>query len=214
MKSFPFDGAMKQTLRDLLAERALRVAEPDEFFTLSTGKQSKFFFNCKPVTLSSDGASLVADAFLEKLNLLPEPVTAVGGLTIGADPIVMAMMMRATEGGRQLESFLVREKQKTHGLKERIANAPPRGTRVAIVDDVVTTGRSTIDAIDAAMEAGCVVVGVIVLMDRLESNGADNIRARVPNYHAVYTRRDFPEIGEDDCHTQTSEPRSALAASS
>jgi orotate phosphoribosyltransferase len=214
MKSFLFKGAMKQTLRDLLAERALRVAEPGEFFTLSTGKQSRFFFNCKPVTLSSDGASLVADAFLDKLSQLPEPVAAVGGLTIGADPIVLAVMMRARERGQRLEAFLVREKQKTHGLKERIANAPPRGSRVVVVDDVVTTGRSTIEAIDAATEAGCIVIGVIVLMDRLEDNGAGNIQAKVPSYHAIYTRRDFPEIGEDDCHTTTSERRSALAASS
>jgi len=205
---------MKQTLRDLLAERALRVAEPGEWFTLSTGSKSKFFFNCKPVTLSSDGASLVADAFLDKLKNLTEPVTAVGGRTLGADPIIGAMMMRALEQGQRLEGFYVREKQKAHGLKELIANAPPRETRVVIVDDVVTTGRSVIEAVDAARDAGCTVVGVIVLMDRLEDNGAANIRAKVPNYQAIYTRRDFPEIGDDECHTPKSEQRSALAASS
>jgi len=200
---------MKQTLRDLLAERALRVAEPGEWFTLSTGSKSKFFFNCKPVTLSSDGASLIADAFLDKLRDFPEPVSAVGGRTLGADPIVGAMMMRAIEGGQRLEGFYVREKQKAHGLKELIANAPPRGTRVVIVDDVVTTGRSVTEAVDAAQEAGCTVVGVIVLMDRQEDNGEANIRAKVPNYHAIYTRQDFPEIGEaEDCHTTTSGQRS------
>ena len=212
MKSF--SEAMKQTLRDLLAERALRVAQPGESFTLSTGSTSRFFLNCKPVTLSSDGASLVADAFLDKLKNLPEPVTAVGGRTLGADPIIGAVMMRALERGQHLEGFYVREKQKAHGLKELIANAPPRGTRVVIVDDVVTTGRSVIEAIDAAKEAGCTVVGVIVLMDRQEGNGEANIRAKVPSYQAVYTRRDFPEIGEDECRTPTSEQRSALAASS
>jgi orotate phosphoribosyltransferase len=157
---------------------------------------------------------LVADAFLENLALFPHPVTAVGGLSLGADPIVVSMMMRGKQRGLKLESFLVRGKQKDHGLKDRIANAPTRGTRVVIVDDVVTTGSSTLAAIHAAKEIGCVIEGVIVLMDRLEDNGAANIRAEVENYHAVYTRRDFPEIGEDDCHTQTSEPRSALAASS
>src|SRR5438067_2461372 len=113
MRSFPFHGAftaaMKTTLRDLLAERALRVAKPGESFTLSTGRQSNFYFNCKPVTLSSDGASLVADAFLEKLALLPEPVTAVGGRTLGADPIIGAMMMRGLERGIRLEGFYVRD---------------------------------------------------------------------------------------------------------
>jgi orotate phosphoribosyltransferase len=210
MKSFPFDGAMKQTLRDLLAERALQIAGPGEWFTLSTGKKSKFFFNCKPVTLSSEGAELVADAFLDKLNLFPEPVRAAGGLTVGADPIVVSMMLRARQQGLHLDGFLVRGKQKEHGLKDRIANAPPHGTRVVIVDDVVTSGGSTLEAIRAVKEIGCTVVGVIVLMDRLEENGAANIRAEVPNYHAVYTRDDFPEIGEAETwDTTTSAPHSA-----
>jgi orotate phosphoribosyltransferase len=213
MKSFSFDASMKQTLRDLLAERALRIAEPGESFTLSTGSKSKFFFNCKPVTLSSDGASLIADAFLDKLKNVPQPVAAIGGLTVGADPIVISMMMRALEHGERLEGFLVRDKQKTHGLKDRIANAPQRGTRVVIVDDVVTTGRSTIEAIDAAIEVGCTVVGVIVLMDRLEDNGAAKIRARVPNYQAVYTRNDFPGIGEAEKWDTKKSERHSIAAS-
>lgn len=137
---------VENSLRDLLAERALRVAKPGESFTLSTGRQSNFYFNCKPVTLSADGASLVADAFLEKLRLMPDPVTAVGGRTLGADPIILAMMMRGLERGLRLNGFLVRDAKKAHGTKELIANAPPRGTRVVIVDDVVTTGQSTIRA--------------------------------------------------------------------
>ena len=214
MKTSPFTGAMKQTLRDLLAERALRVAAPGESFTLSTGKQSRFFFNCKPVTLSADGASLVADAFLDALSRFPEGVQAIGGLTVGADPIVVATIMRGMERGLRLDGFLVREKQKAHGLKDRVANAPKPDTSVVIVDDVVTTGRSTIEAIAAAKAIGCNVVGVIVLMDRLEDNGATNIQREVPHYHAVFTRDDFPEIGEVECRTPTSERRSALAASS
>lgn len=201
---------MKDTLRDLLADRALRIAEAGKWFTLSTGGKSKFFFNCKPVTLSADGASLVADAFLDKLRNIQEPVNAVGGLTIGADPIVISMMMRGLERGIRLEGFLVRDKQKAHGLKDRVANAPAPGSSVVIVDDVVTTGRSTIEAIDAAGEIGCKVTGVIVLMDRLEDNGAANIKARVPNYQAVFTRKDFPEIGEAETgETTDSEPHSA-----
>jgi orotate phosphoribosyltransferase len=183
----------KDPLRELLVKRALRTGQT---VTLSTGRASNFYFNCKPVTLSSEGASLVADGFLEKLKLLPEPVAAVGGRTLGADPIVGAVMMRALERGQRLDGFYVREKQKAHGTKERIANAPPPGTRVVIVEDVVTTGGSALEAVDAAEAAGCIVVGVIALVDRQEEGGAEKIGARVPHYVALYTRQDFPEIGE------------------
>jgi orotate phosphoribosyltransferase len=186
-------------LRELLVQRSLRTGQK---VTLTTGRLSTFYFNCKPVTLSSDGASLVADAFLDKLRLLPEPVTAIGGRTIGADPIVGAVMMRALERGQRLDGFYVRERQKTHGTKELIANAPPTNSRVAIVDDVVTTGGSVIEAIDAAQASGCLVEGVIVLVDRQEEDGAARIRARVPQYFALYTRQDFPEIG----HVEKSDP--------
>jgi orotate phosphoribosyltransferase len=208
-----FSAAMRDTLRDLLALRALRVAGPGEWFTLTTGRKSKFYFNCKPVTLSSDGASLIADAFIDKLNCFPEAATAVGGRTLGADPIVGAMMMRALERGQRLEGFYVRERQKAHGTKELIANAPPRGTKVVIVDDVVTTGRSAIEAIDAAEDSGCVVVGVIALMDREEDDGSANIRLRVPNYHAIYSRHDFPEIGQAEKSDTTPSGRHSAGAS-
>jgi orotate phosphoribosyltransferase len=197
----------KDALRELLVQRALRTGQT---VTLSTGRASNFYFNCKPVTLSSDGASLVADAFLDKLRLLPGPVSAVGGRTIGADPIVGAMMMRALERGQRLEGFYVREKQKTHGTKELIANAPASGSRVVVVDDVLTTGGSVLEAVDAAEAAGCIVAGVIALVDRQEEGGAERVRARVAHYFPLYTRQDFPEIGESDkLDTTTSERRSA-----
>ena len=186
---------MKDALRELLVQRALRTGQK---VILSTGRESNFYFNCKPVTLSQDGAFLVADAFLAKLLLLPEPVLAIGGRTLGADPIVGAVMMRARHLGGALDGFLVREKRKTHGTEELIANAPPPGTPVAIVDDVVTTGRSVIEAIDAARAAGCRVVGVVVLLDRQEEGGEAKIRERVQHYIPVYTRQDFPEIRAAD----------------
>lgn len=202
MQSFSSEGtlapAMKDALRDLLAQRALDANRP---VILSTGRASNFYFDCKLVTLSQEGASLVADAFLAKLMLLPELVLAVGGRTLGADPIVTAIMMRARQRGESLDGFYVREKRKTHGTQELIANVPPPGTPVAIVDDVVTTGRSVIEAIDAAQAAGCRVVGVIVLLDRQEEGGEAKIRERVPLYIPVFTRQDFPEISEAHSHT-------------
>ena len=201
----------KDTLWALLNERALRTGQR---LTLSTGRESTFYFDCKPVTLSSDGAPLVGDAFLETLALMPKPVQAVGGRTLGADPIVGAMILRAHGRGQHLEGFYVRQKAKRHGTKQLIENAPPRGARVVIVDDVVTTGGSAIEAIDAAEGAGCIVVGVIALVDRQEEGGAEKIRARVPHYYPLYTRKDFPRISEaNDCRTTRSAKPSNQEAS-
>ncbi len=181
-----------ETLRSLLASQAMHVGQQ---VTLSTGKQSNYYFDCKPVTLSAAGASLVADAFLDVLNSFHEPVSAVGGLTHGADPIIGAMMMRACERGQQLDGFYVRKEPKRHGTKRLIENPPRPNTPVLIVDDVVTTGSSVLRAIDAATEAGCNVVGVVTLIDR-DEGGTEEIRRAAPNYVALYTRKDFPEINE------------------
>jgi orotate phosphoribosyltransferase len=206
--------SMKDQLRHLLSQRALTLAGPGESFTLSTGRKSKFYFNCKPITLSSDGSVLVADAFLEKISELPAPVQAIGGRTIGADPIVSSVVIRAAAHNLRLEGFLVREKQKAHGTRELIANAPAPGTRVVIVDDVITTGKSVIEAIDAAVESGCVVVGVISLMDRLEG-GEAAIRQKIANYSAIFTRDDFPKIREaEKSDTTNSEVQSSTRGDS
>ena len=200
----------KDALWRLLNERALDT--PCQI-TLSTGRQSNFYFDCKLVTLSFDGAPLVGDAFLDKLLLLG-PVAAVGGRTLGANPIVGAMMLRAHDREQKLEGFYVRDKAKEHGTKRLIENAPRRGARVVVVDDVVTTGASAIEAIDAAEKAGCKVVGVIALVDRLEEDGAANIRARVPHYYPLYTRKDFPQISEaEDCPTTKSAQPSSQGVS-
>ena len=188
-------------LRSLLVKRALSIG-PEK--TLSTGKVSKFYFDCKRVTLSSDGAAIVGDAFLDKLHDLSHSVSAVGGRTVGADPIVGAMMMRALNRGLHLEGFYVRQKAKAHGTMRLVENAPALGTRVVVVDDVVTTGNSVIEAINAARGVGCEVVGVIALVDRLDG-GSERVRDMVPHYIPLYTRNDFPQTSEaNDCHTTSS----------
>ncbi len=198
-------------LRALLDTRAAQIGS----ITLSTGKKSNFYFDCKPVTLSSDGAYLVGDAFLDALEELSEQPTAVGGLTHGADPIVSAMIIRAHERGQRLEGFYVRKEPKKHGTKRRIENPPPEDTKVVIVDDVVTTGGSLLQAVEEARNAGCEVVGVIALVDRDEEGGAERIREVVPHYIALYTRHDFPRIDRvaEPCPTTTSEQPSSREAS-
>ena len=177
-------------LWSLLAERALHTGQR---ITLSSGQQSTYYFDCKPVTLSAAGAPLVGDAFLRALDSLPSGVAAAGGLTHGADPIIGALMLRAFAHGRALDGFYVRKQPKAHGTRRLIENPPPPGTRVVIVEDVVTSGKSALKAVDEARRAGCDVAGVIALVDR-QDGGAETIRAHVPRYVALYKRDDFPQI--------------------
>ena len=182
----------RRQLRDLLDARAARTGE----ITLSNGAKSNFYFDCKPVTLSADGAYLTGTAFLDALDELPERPEAVGGLTHGADPIVSAMVALSHVQGRPIQGFYVRKETKSHGTKRRIENPPKPGTKVVIVDDVVTTGGSLLKATTEAREAGCEVVGAMALVDRQEQDGAANIRREVDTYISLYTRRDFPRIAE------------------
>jgi orotate phosphoribosyltransferase len=156
------------------------------------------------VTLSSEGSDLVGDAVLDAIQNLPQMPTAIGGLTHGADPIISAVMMRARERGVSLDGFYVRQQPKNHGTKNLIENAPPPGTKVVIVDDVVTLGGSVLKAVDVAEREGCIVLAVITLVDRLEGGG-DKIREKVKRYISLYTLEDFPEIRECQQHTTKSE---------
>lgn len=179
-------------LRDLLDDRAARTGE----ITLSNGAKSNFYFDCKPVTLSADGAYLTGTAFLDALDQLPERPDAVGGLTHGADPIVSAMVALSHVQGRPIQGFYVRKELKGHGTKRRIENPPKSGSRVVIVDDVVTTGGSLLKAVQGAREAGCAVIGAMALVDREEQDGAANIRQVVDSYVPLYRRSDFPRIAD------------------
>ena len=182
----------RRQLRDLLDDRAARTGE----ITLSNGAKSNFYFDCKPVTLSADGAYLTGTAFLDALEELPERPEAVGGLTHGADPIVSAMVVLSHVRGRPLQGFYVRKETKSHGTKRRIENPPKSGTKVVIVDDVVTTGGSLLKAMKEAREADCEVVGAMALVDREEQDGAANLRREVETYIPLFTRRDFPRIAD------------------
>ena len=180
----------RRNLRDLLDHRSARTGE----ITLTTGAKSNFYFDCKPVTLSADGAYLVGMAFLDALERLPERPQAVGGLTHGADPIVSAMVVLSHVRGCPIDGFYVRKEPKRHGTKSRIENPPAPGARVVIVDDVVTSGGSLLRAVEEARSAGCEVVGVLALVDREEQGGAARIRESVDAYIPLYTRSDFPRI--------------------
>lgn len=175
----------QEKLRNLLRERAFRYGK----FVLTSGKESNYYFDGKQVTLHPEGAYLLAKIVLEKIK--DDHIQAVGGPTIGADPIVGALAAVAYLEGIPLKLFIVRKSPKDHGTKRLIEGpALEPGERVAIVEDVITTGSSILKAISAVQEIGCRVVKAIPLVDRLEG-GTEKIRSLGIVVDPVFTIRDF-----------------------
>lgn len=190
------DGFDKAKLVALLQRDALRVGQ----FTLASGRSSHYYVDGRKVTLSAEGAATIAAGVLDLLAQHPE-VQAVGGLTMGADPIVGATLALAGLQGRPLQGFLVRKEAKGHGTGQLVEGPVTAGMTVAIVDDVATTGGSSLKAVDAAEALGCKVACVIAVLDRLE--GADAaFAARGLNFQALVTIQDLgveplkPEVTE------------------
>lgn len=173
-------------LVELLKTRALKHGD----FTLASGKKSKFYIDGRLVTLSAEGANHIADGVLDYLKQFPE-ITAVGGLTMGADPIVGAVLAKAVAWGRNdLEGFLVRKAAKDHGTGKLVEGPLQPGMKVAILDDVATTGGSSLQAVEAVQAAGAEVAVVIVVLDRLQGAGA-NFAAKNLKFHALTDLRDL-----------------------
>ena len=158
----------RSRLRDLLRERSLRFGS----FTLASGRKSTFYFDAKQTTLHPEGAHLVATCLLDLIHDEGIEAEAIGGLTLGADPIVCAVVPVSHLRERPLRGFIVRKEPKDHGTGHQVEGAPPPGTPVVVVDDVVTTAGSTLRAIAAAEAVGLHVVAVLCLVDR-EEGGAE-----------------------------------------
>ena len=161
------------TLLSVLARTSFRLGQ----FTLSSGGTSDYYIDCRTTTLHAEGGRLTGHAILELLEANSIEAEAVGGLTLGADPIVSnvatASAWRAVNNPSAplLHGFLVRKAEKAHGTGRRIEGFNRTGARVVIVDDVCTTGASTINAIEAAREAGMTVAAVVTIVEREEANG-------------------------------------------
>jgi orotate phosphoribosyltransferase len=160
------------THRDRIAELLALYAYREGDFVLSSGRASKFYLDAKQVTYRPEGMSLVGHAVLDLLS--SHRIQAIGGLTLGADAIVGSTVMASGVQGRPVPGFVVRKSPKTHGLSKWIEGPSPAHQRVAIVDDVVTTGKSVLDAVTRAKDAGAIVVAVVALVDRQEG-GAQKI---------------------------------------
>jgi len=174
----------RQELLTLLAQKSFRLGE----FKLSSGGTSDYYIDCRTTTLDARGAQLVGQVFLEEMRAQGWHADAIGGLTMGADPIVVAVAV--TSG--TLHGFLVRKAEKQHGTGQRIEGFREKGARVVIVDDVCTTGSSTVQAIEAAREFGFKVAGAMCLVEREDAHGRPNVeKAAAPApFISVFTASD------------------------
>ena len=176
--------AARQKLLSTLAQKSFRLGE----FKLSSGATSDYYIDCRTTTLDAKGSRLTGEVFTEEIRQRGWKPRAIGGLTLGADPIVVAVAVVSGE----YEGFLVRKAEKQHGTGQRIEGFREKGVGVVIVDDVCTTGASTIQAIEAAREFGFEIVGVMCLVEREEAKGRPNVeKAAAPAaFVSIFTAND------------------------
>jgi orotate phosphoribosyltransferase len=174
----------RQDLLRLLAHKSFRLGE----FKLSSGGTSDYYIDCRTTTLDAKGARLTGQVFYDEIRQQGWNAEAVGGLTMGADPIVVAVSVVSGE----LQGFLVRKAEKQHGTGQRIEGFREKGARVVIVDDVCTTGASTVQAIETVREFGFQVVGVMCLVEREEAKGRASVeKAAAPApFISIFTASD------------------------
>jgi orotate phosphoribosyltransferase len=180
----------KERLAEIILERSFKYSDNPPF-TLASGRQSNYYFNCKPTTLDPEGMNLIGEIIFEMIK--GSPITAAGGLTLGADPIANALSVISFQKGKPVKSFIVRKDVKDHGTKSPIEGSVKEGDVVLIIDDVITTGGSTITAIEHARKAGLVIDRVITLIDR-EEGGRENIIKHVAEVQSVLTRTQIMDL--------------------
>jgi len=184
---------MKKRLIDLVIERTFRFTDKPTF-KLASGKMSSYYFNCKPTTLNSEGMYLIGNLLYDLIKSRRSwKAKGVGGLTLGADPISNAIAHTFYLKGEQMESFVVRKEPKKHGTMLWVEGNVGKGDKVIIIEDVITTGGSTIKAIDRAKKCGLIVLGVIVLIDRQEG-GKEKILAKGVKVETLLTREEIFEV--------------------
>lgn len=179
-----------EELRKRLARLLARLSYREGDFTLASGKKSDYYFDCRQVALHPEGAWLIGSLFTELLS--DEAIAGVGGMTMGADPLVTATSVISYEKGRPLPGFLVRKEAKGHGTNqyiEGLSNFAPQ-SRVMLLEDVVTTAGSAVRAAARAKEAGLVPVGVCCVLDRREG-GAERLAGEGLTLKSLFTRQDI-----------------------
>lgn len=180
---------MKKELIDLICRKSFKYSK-EPAFKLVSGRMSHFYVNCKPVILSPRGMYLVGNLVFEAIEKLD--VKGVGGLTFGADPIAVATAFASELKHHPINAFSIRKTKKDHGIIRWIEGDMNKGDKVSIIDDVATTGGSTIKAVERAREEGLEVVNVVILVDRQEG-GLENISKYVEDVSAIVTRDELME---------------------
>jgi orotate phosphoribosyltransferase len=160
-----FGTVVKDRLIELIIEKAFKYSK-EPIFKLVSGRMSNYYFNCKAVTLHPEGMYIIGNLIFDLIE--DTDVKGIGGLTLGADPIAYAVAYTSFLKKKPIEAFVVRKTAKSHGTMQWIEGNVNKGDRVVIVDDVITTGKSTIEAINRAKEEGLHIAKVIALIDRQE----------------------------------------------
>jgi orotate phosphoribosyltransferase len=174
----------RDALQQLVREKALKFGD----FTLASGKKAKFYLDCRKITLDAQGARLIGEGMLELLsNDMPD---LVGGMAIGADPITAAILTLAGMRGQALRGVMVRKEAKQHGTGKHVEGPFHQGEAIVIVEDVVTTGGSSLLAIERCEEVGLKVKRVLAIIDRLEG-GREAFAARGYELKTLFTIQDF-----------------------
>ncbi|NPB04994.1 MAG: orotate phosphoribosyltransferase [Aquificae bacterium] len=183
---------LKRRLFELIKERSLKVA-PEPVFKLASGKLSRYYLDLKRVTLDPEGGFLVGNLMFELIK--PFGVSAVGGLTLGADPIAYATALTSYQKGHPIKPFVVRKEPKDHGTGRLIEGNLEPGERVVVVEDVVTTASSALKAVRACRDQGLEVVAVCAVVDR-EEGGRENLKKEGLELYSLFKLSDFLTEGE------------------
>ncbi|MDA0260944.1 MAG: orotate phosphoribosyltransferase [Proteobacteria bacterium] len=183
----PKNSALRDRLREIVTEKSLSIGAE---VTLASGATSRFYFNMKPTMFDAEGAALIGDLILDAIADDVPYYDYVGGMEIGAIPIVSCISLRSWQRNRPIPGFFVRKQAKDHGAKRLIEGDLAAGMNVLIVEDVTTTGGSSLKAVRAVRELGCHVRKVVTLVDRLEGAQAA-FSAEGINLTALLTAKDF-----------------------
>ncbi len=176
---------MKDRLMEIILEKSFQYSE-EPTFKLVSGGVSNFYFNCKPTMLDPEGKELIGRLIFSTIRALE--VAGIGGLELGSVPISSAVSLISQLEGQPIKEFIVRKEKKDHGITAKVEGVFVAGEKVVVVDDVITTGASTIKAIEAAQKLGLEVSKVVILVDREEMNGRQNIEKLSPEVEPLITR--------------------------